>query len=118
MSNGITSKTYFLTLNLVYYGQIFALMAFSAVVLFLYSSTEATTTENNLIHVFQFAVPIGTIVLLSSGYFIFKTVVSKIERSSQLRTRLPKYQSAVIVRAALIEVAGFLGAVAAFLTGE
>lgn len=117
MNSGISSRTYFFTLNLVYYAQIFALIVFSAVTLVLYSPT-GEATENNLIQVFQFAVPIGTIVLLASGYFIFKAVVSKIEKSSHLKSKLPKYQSAVIVRAAMIEVAGFLGTIAAFLTGE
>ena len=117
MNSGITSRTYFFTLTLIYYAQIFALIVFSAVTLIL-DSPSADATENNLIQVFQFAVPIGTVVLLSSGYFIFKTVVSKIERSSHLKSKLPKYQSAVIVRAAMIEVAGLLGTIAAFLTGE
>ena len=117
MSNGITSKAYFLTLSLICYAQMFALLAFSTVVLFLNVNGEITT-DTSMIGIFQFVVPISIIVFLSMGYFVFKIALSKIEKLSPLSIKLRKYQGAVIVRSALVEVSGLFATVAALITGE
>lgn len=117
MNNGITSKAYFLTLNLITYAQIFALLAFSTIVLFLIVNGEVAA-DTSMIGIFQFVVPISVIVFLSMGYFVYKITVSKIEKSAPLSIKLRKYQGAVLVRSAMIEVSGLFATVAALVTGE
>src|SRR5687767_14787998 len=108
MKREITSKTYRFTLNLILTAQAFALLAFSMVVLFL-NATNGLSPIKEMTQTFQYIVPVSVIIFLSSAYFIFKIFLSKINRSEPLKVKLPKYQNALIVRSALLELPGLLG---------
>lgn len=116
MKQTVTSKSYRLTLNIIYLAQALVIVFFSLVVLFLNASGELPPA-NDLSETFQILIPLVTIVFLSSAYFVFRTLLSKIDQSWELRKKLPKYQVAVMVRSALLELPGLLGAVAAMITG-
>ena len=122
MKKEITSKTYKFTLNLIYLSQVAVMIMFSLVVLLLNASGQVSLSEDSssveLTNLFQIIVPLVAIIFLSSGYFIFKLLLSKINRSLPLTQKLPKYQIAVITRSAMLELPGLLGAVAALITGK
>lgn len=117
MKKPVTSKSYFLTLTIVYGAQVLVMVAFSGVIFFLHS-TDQLSQNNDLKDVLQYVVPVVVITSLSGGHIIFKMIISKINPAIPLKEKLPKYLSAVLVRSAIIEVSGLLGAVAAMITGE
>ena len=92
------------------------MVLFSCVTAFLVT-TERTKRYEHLIGLLQYAVPLVMIVCLSVGHFYFKSAVGKIGSHLTLREKVIKYQQVSLVRVALIEIPGLLGAVAAFVTG-
>jgi hypothetical protein len=117
MKKPVTSKSYFFSLTLISFAQPFVLTLFAGVVFFLISSGQFSPDEG-LKSIFQYLVPIGFIVTLTMGHFVFKSLIGNVNPSSNLKEKMRKYMTAFLVRAALIEVGGFLGAIAAFLTGD
>jgi hypothetical protein len=117
MKREITSKSYRLTMTIIYVAQASVLVFISIAVLLLNASGGLNPVEY-LTHIFYYLVPIATVVFLAMGHFIFKTLLSKIDATMTLRQKLPKYQNALLIRSALLELPGLLGAVAAMLTGE
>jgi hypothetical protein len=117
MKRTVTSKSYRFTMTAIYIAQALVLLFFSIVVLFLKVS-GALTPATGLTEIFYYLVPIATVAFLSTAHFIFKTLIEKIPPSLPVRQKLPKFQTAVIVRSAVLEIPGLLGAVAAMLTGE
>jgi hypothetical protein len=49
---------------------------------------------------------------------VFKQQLSGIDSESTLRQKLTRFQTAILIRSALIEVPGLLGAVFALITGD
>src|SRR5687767_947693 len=117
MKREITSKSYRFTMTIIYTAQAVVLLFLSIAVLFL-NATDGLHPVEGMIELFYYLVPVATVAFLSIAYFIFKTLVSKIDNAWPLRQKLPKYQSAILIRSAMLEVPGLLGAVAAMLTGE
>jgi hypothetical protein len=116
MKTTVTTKTYLLTLTLVTFAQAFALLMFSSIVLFL-SNDGRLSGEAGLQTLFLKIVPALAIVSLLAGYFIFKKMII-FPPSKSFKEKLTRYQQAILVRSAFLELTGFSGAVAAFLTGE
>ena len=63
--------------------------------------------------VLLFAIP----GLMAAGYFVFRFLLSKIEKNLSLEDKVKRYFSLVLVRAGLFEGAFFLCAVTALITG-
>src|SRR4051812_7121120 len=117
MKKGISSRNYRLTLNIIFTAQMCALLIFSGILLWLNSNGQISPVEN-IGDFFHYIVPLVTIASFAAVYIVFKMMVRKINTSVELKEKLPKYQVAVIVRSALLELPGLLAAVAALLTGE
>jgi hypothetical protein len=113
----VTPKTYFRTLTLLTSAQAFTLFIFSIIILFLYANDQLTGDKNQ-VDLFITLVPIIIVISLTTGYFIFKKLTESISDSVPLKVKLIKYQQAVIVRCAFMELTGLSGAVAALITGE
>lgn len=117
MKKPVSAKSYLFTLNIFAYAQAFTLVAFSGVVLF-FKNTDLISGDAELAHLFIYIVPLFVIASLIAAYFIFDMMLGKVDPSLPLKDKLPKYQSAFITRAAILEASGLLGAVAALVTGE
>jgi hypothetical protein len=117
MKKGITSRTFRLTLNIIFAAQMLTLLIFSGVLMWLNSSEQVLPVED-VGQIFHYIVPIITITTLAASYMVFKMMIGKINPSLDLKQKLPKYQVAVIVRSALLELPGLLAAVAALITGD
>jgi hypothetical protein len=116
MKQPITAKQYFFTLNLTYYLQAFSVAIFSCVVVFLISQRTDAPTEN--VKMWHYIVPTLTIISLIIAYFVFKMMVDNIKPSQPLREKMPVYGRAILVRSALLELPGFLAAIAAYLSAQ
>ena len=86
--------------------------------IFVYSQNgnfEADMSGNN---VFIYIVPITAALGYFSSQFIFRKQLGSIKRESTLDSKLSRYQTASIVRYALIEAPAFLALIAYFLSGN
>jgi hypothetical protein len=117
MKKPVSSKNYLLTLNLISFAQMLTLVVFSGVVLFL-KNTDQITLDEGLAHLFLYIVPLFVIASLAAAYFIFDMMLGKVNSALPLKQKLIRYQVAYIIRTAVLEVSGLLGAVAALITGE
>lgn len=115
MKQTITTKQYFMTINIVYYMQAFAVFLFALVVWYLISQGMEPVANDQM---WMVVVPVVLIVGLGSAYFIFRVMLGKIDRSLPLRNKMPKYASALIVRSALLELPGLFTSIAAYLSGQ
>ena len=114
MKKQVNSQSYFQTLNIIYFSQMFMMLAFSGVVAFLISSNN-TSQANPLWHT---VLPLVIIASLTLAYVVFRMMVGKIKNTDPLKTKMPKYSRAVLIRSALLEMPALLAAIVAFLTGQ
>lgn len=111
-----TSKQYLSQLRMIYSAQAMALFIFGLVAYFI-SQSEAPETlesENFLIYILAGIL----IVALSAAHFVFNILIRKIDKQLGLKTKLEKYQVAILIRSALLEVPGFVASVICILTGS
>jgi hypothetical protein len=112
--NGVTSKSYFTALNIIYFAIMTVMIAFSAVAFVAGAQADDPALAEN----FKIAVPVAVIVFYTTSHFVYKAQVQQIARTEGLKNKMSKYQGAVLIRAAPIEAAGLFGAVATLLTGK
>lgn len=112
--SGVTSKNYFATLNVIYYGVMVTMVFFSGIVIFMGVQRENIELEE----LFTLIVPVVVIACYTAAYFVFKSSVQRISKNDQLRTKMTRYQGAILVRAGLVEAPGIFGAVASWITGN
>ncbi|MFZ6012173.1 MAG: hypothetical protein ACOYXT_17660 [Bacteroidota bacterium] len=118
MKKGITSKTYFFTLTIIYFAQAMMLVFVAGAILFLTMTNRVENTSNELETIFQFIVPLATIAGLSAAQFIYKMQIGQLGSSADLKEKVRKFQSIVIIRSACLEIPGILSGVATLLTGQ
>lgn len=116
MENSKSIKSQLFVLTIISFAPMLAMVLFSGVTAFLVTRQQTNRYEH-LIEPFQYAVPLVMIVCLAVGHFYFKSAVEKIGSHLALREKVLKYQQISLVRVALIEIPGLMGAVAAFVTG-
>jgi hypothetical protein len=113
----ITTKQYFITLNTTYYLQAFSVLLFSLVVAFLINQ-RADIPENASVSDWHTVVPVAMIISLATAYMVFRLLVGRIKSSDALRQKMPVYARAILIRSALLEIPGFLAAIAAYLSNK
>jgi hypothetical protein len=114
MKKQVNSQSYFQTLNIIYFAQTLMMLAFSAVTAFLMSSNE-TPQPDRLWHT---VIPVVIIISLSLAYVIFRMMIRKIKSTETLKSKMPQYSRAVLIRSALLEMPALLSAIVAYLTGQ
>jgi len=114
MPQNITTRDIFMKLNVLYFSQAFFMVCFGVVALYRSGQTgldeHSTTLYKYILLVF---VPVGWAV----GYFVFKNLRSSV-KALGLKDKLGKYQAAMLIRAACLEVPGLFGGVITFITGD
>ena len=107
------------TLNLVYFALPIIMAGFALFVLVrIYTGQEMPPVDaafESLLRIIVIAtVPVG----MSISYVAFKFVLKGINPELPLATKLQRYQSAVLIRAAGFEMPGMFAAVVAFITNN
>ncbi|MBC8112662.1 MAG: hypothetical protein H7Y04_16560 [Verrucomicrobia bacterium] len=77
-------------------------------------SLDATSLQP----VFQMLVPVSFLIAVVASRFLFTNLIKMAKKKSILTEKIQAYFSATIIKVALVEMAGILGAVAFFLTGN
>ena len=116
MENNRSIKGQLFALRIVSLAPILIMMLFSLVTALLVI-TQQTKADEHLVEPFQYAVPLVMIACLAAGHFYFRSAIKNVASHLTLREKILKYQQISLIRVALIEIPGLLGAVAAFLTG-
>lgn len=116
MAKQTTSKQYLFQLQLVYGAQAMTLLVFGLVAYTISSSKGAQIYqgENTLVYILA-AVLIAS---LTAAHFLFNLLVRKIDKQPNLKSKLQKYQSAVLIRSAVLEFPGLFASVICILSGN
>lgn len=116
MANQTTSKQYLLQLQLIYGTQAMTLLVFGIVAYFISSSKESQTVQSENILVYILA---GIVIIsLSAAHFVFNLLIRKIDNKISLKSKLQKYQSAMLIRSAVLEFPGLFAGVVCILSGN
>jgi hypothetical protein len=118
MSQSSTSRALLSGLNIIYLSLASVMTIFGLVVFYLnYSGSNAVAPDNDFAQILQYVlfglVPLG----IATGYFVFKQQLSSIEPTLTLKRKLIRYQIAILIRSAFLEVPGLFATVAAMITG-
>jgi uncharacterized membrane protein len=119
MSEPISSKTLLTTMNMIYFSLVSVMGIFAVYVFYLnYTESLLVDSDEEYIQLLRYVLFGLTPIGISVGYFTFKQQLSTLEPASTLRDKLGKYQTAILIRSAGLEIPGLFGTIAAMLTGE
>lgn len=107
-------NTFLKTISIIHLALIAGQIMFAAVTFMITNKTTTGQRDN----VFIYVVPIMAFTGLAVSNILFKTLVNKIDGQSPLKTKLAAYQSALIVRFALLEGPSLFAIVSFMLTGN
>jgi len=114
-----TSKSTLTAMNMIYFSLVSIMTFFGLIVLLLnYSGGINTGMDKDfalMLRYILFALLPGG---MAAGYFIFKQSLASVNQNLSLKEKLMKYQTALLIRSACLELPGLLGAVAALITGD
>lgn len=103
------------TLSIIHTALLVVLIAFG---IFTYFQNGSFTPRMNRQDLFIYIVP----VVAAAGYFLsqflFRKQLQTIQREEELPAKLSKYQSASLIKYALLEGPGFLALIAYYLSGN
>lgn len=105
------------TLTILASAPIIVLLLFAGVVAYLHQSGSFPRHEDPT-SLFMWIVPATLALSFVLSEVVFKTSIKKISPDTPLKEKFNKYQNAIILRMAVIEIPGLLGCVAALVTGS
>jgi hypothetical protein len=118
-SKAFTSKQYLSQLNLIYYFQAGVMLVFAAVVFGLvYSGKIATDMTATDASIHTYALIFIVVAGFSAAHYLYQYRLSKIDKTLDLRTKMPKYLGALLLRSACLELPGLYASVVFFLSGN
>ncbi|TDT45081.1 hypothetical protein CLV90_2164 [Maribacter spongiicola] len=97
---------------------LFLLIGLSIFTIWVIFQINTFNTDSNAGSVFLYAVPIFAMLGYFGSQWIFKKRTSKIQLNTRLEDKLKKYQSALHIKYALIEMPAFIGLFAYYNTGN
>lgn len=112
MSSNQTLKT----MTIIHYTLMLGMVIFGIIVYSLNEKWELILSITD--DIFFLVVPIVAVFGVLVGSYIFKTWLNAIDKSTSLNDQLTRYQTALIVKDALIEGPCLLGIIAALLSGN
>jgi hypothetical protein len=114
-----TSKSTLTAMNMIYFSLVSIMTFFGLIVLLLnYTGGINTGMDKDfalMLRYILFALLPGG---MAAGYFIFKQSLASVNQNLSLKDKLVKYQTALLIRSACLELPGLFGAVAALITGD
>ncbi len=118
MPRAINSKEYFRTINLIYFGQLSAIVLLALVAYFLIDQGRLGAENNDLALSFQKIIMVVLPLSLAAGYFLFRMFLRGIKPELPLKYKMKRYFSANLIRSAFLEVPGLFVSVAAIVTAH
>ena len=119
MSQSFTSQKYLSQINLIYFAQAGVMLAFAAVVFALvYSGQFVPTTDEELTNNLTYLLVAVVIAGYAGAHFVYRHMLSRIDKSKELKKKMPGYLAALLTRSACLELPGLLAAVVMFLTAK
>ena len=115
MTRGTTSRQYLLQLNIIYGAQVFTLIAFGTIAFALRPKENPDTEFSTILH---YALAALLVLSLFGAHFIFKLVLDGIDPAQPIGNKLQKFLTALLIRAAFLEVSGLFSGVVMLLTGS
>lgn len=107
-------KKFLSSLQMIHLSFCMAMIAFTLVVYFI--NDERTYDFNTMDFIFPYLVPMLVIAGIMASNFVFKLQLKKLDKKSVLTKQLAFYQSASLVKYAVIEAPVLFAIVAAFQT--
>jgi hypothetical protein len=119
MSQSFTSQKYFTQINLIYFTQAGVMLVFAAVVFALvYSGQFVPTTDQSLADKLTYLLMAVVIAGYAGAHFLYRHMLSRIDKTKGLKQKMPGYLPALLVRSACLELPGMLAAVVLFMTAK
>jgi hypothetical protein len=115
MNNTIPFSAKFKTIQTIYGAFIVAILAFSVV---FYMSADNPVYIADMNDIFMTIVPIFSLVGIFVSNYIFKQLLSKIAVTDSLDEKFAKYQSATLVKGALLEAPALFAIVAVVVSNN
>ncbi|MDO6473181.1 hypothetical protein [Maribacter sp. 1_MG-2023] len=97
---------------------LFLLIGLSIFTIWVIFQINTFNTDSNAGSVFLYAVPLFAMLGYFGSQWVFKKMTSKIQLKTRLEDKLKKYQSALHIKYALIEMPAFIGLFAYYNTGN
>ena len=116
--NQQTSKEYFGSLQIIYFGLIAGPVLFGAVLLIINQLIPPNFAVNLIKDVLVYIVPFVAIGGILGSNLVFKSRLKLLKSCVSLNEKTADYRSALIVRYALLEGPSFFALVIYFLTGD
>lgn len=111
----MTIRTYLRSLNILHLA-LLAGMVMLTVILFLFA--EEREVEDQFLQTLIMVLAIISIASLFGGLYIFRKIISGIDKKLQLAEKLHKYRGASIVKWAMLEAPVLLSAICYFITNQ
>jgi hypothetical protein len=108
-------KNYIKSLSIMH---LFLLAGLSIFTIWVIFHINTFNTSSNGESIFLYAVPVFAMLGYFGSQWVFKKLTSKIQLSIRLEEKLKKYQSALHLKYALIEIPAFIGLFAYYNTGN
>jgi hypothetical protein len=119
MSHSFTSQKYFSQINLIYFAQAGIMLVFAAVVFALvYSGQFVPTADQALADNLTYLLTAVVVAGYAGAHFLYRYMLSRIDKSKDLKQKMPGYLPALLVRSACLELPGMLAAVVLFMTAK
>ena len=103
----------------MYFAQASMMLVFAAVVFALvYSGKIVPTPDENLTNTLTYVLAAVAIAGYAGAFFIYRQMLSRIDKSAELKKKMSSFLPALLVRSALIEVPALFAAVVMFMTAK
>jgi MFS family permease len=112
-----TSKQYFRSLTILYFGLLIGQVAFAAITLYL-NLELLFQPDDSLRDIFIYIVPIFVVNGFATGHLIYKSRLKKIKKHNSLTSKMGEYRGAMIIRLAMLEGASLFAIVVYLLTAD
>jgi hypothetical protein len=114
-----TTQKYFSQLNLIYFAQAGMMLVFAIVVFVLvYSGQFAPTSDQALTDTLTYGLVAFVVAGYAGGHFMYRKMLSRIDKTKDLKQKMPGYLPALLVRSACLELPAMLAAVVLFMTAK
>ena len=119
MSQSITSQRYLSQLNLIYFAQAGMMILFSVVVFALvYSGLFVPAPDETLTDNLTYLLMPVVVIFYAASHFLYRHMISRIDKTKELKKKMPGYLAALLTRSACLELPGLAAAVVMFMTAK
>lgn len=114
-----TSKSFLTNLRIIYFALIGTMALFALVSFYLtVSGSVEVNADAKFVLMMRYVLFAVTPAAIGVGYVAFKQILSGATRLPSLKEKLMRYQVAVLVRSASLEIPGLFASVITLITGE